>query len=111
MTDPDPSARLLAAEALKSQPDAGWLAVVRELATSEDPEVRARAARLLGPHDPAFARSVLEGLSSDDNPAIRELAAVNMSEVTSTDLTTLRGNAEERVPPDAREGRSSGSGA
>jgi HEAT repeat protein len=91
LTDPDPSARLLAADALKSQPDAGWLAVVRELATSEDPEVRGRAARLLGPHDPAFARSVLEGLSSDGNPAIREMAAMDMSEVTTTDLTTLRG--------------------
>jgi HEAT repeat protein len=91
LTDPDPSVRLLAADALKSQPDAGWLAVVRELATSEDPEVRARAARLLGPHDPAFARSVLEGLSNDDNPAIREMAAMDMSEVTTTDLTTLRG--------------------
>jgi HEAT repeat protein len=90
LTDPSPATRLLAAQALKSEPDPGWLAVVRELATAEDPEVRAGAARLLGPHDPAFARSVLDGLASDNNPAIRDLAAVNMSEVTPTDLPTLR---------------------
>ena len=90
MTDESPSTRLMAAQALASHPDGSWSAVVRELASSDDPEVRAGAARLLAPHDPAFARAVLNGLATDDNPAIRDLAALNLGDVVSSDLTELR---------------------
>lgn len=91
MTDESATTRLMAAQALASHPDGSWSSVVRELASSEDPEVRAGAARLLAAQDPAFARAVLNDLANDDNPAIRELAALDLGEVVSSDLTELRG--------------------
>ena len=91
MTDDSPAARLMAAQALASQPDGAWFAVVRELTASDDQEVRAGAARLLAPHDPSYARAILNELATSDNPAIRELAALDLGEVVSSDLTELRG--------------------
>lgn len=98
MTDPSPSARLLAAQALASHPDGSWIAVVRELAMGDDPEIRAGAARLLGPHDPEVARAVLNALATDDNPALRELAALDLGEVATSDLTALRGLMKSDAP-------------
>ena len=109
MTDPDPSTRLLAAEALKSQPDGGWLAVVRELATSEDPKCAPgppgcwalTTRRSPGRCSRAFQATTAPRFGAGGGE--HERSHVNRPDDAA-------GNAEERVPPDARKGRSPGSG-
>jgi HEAT repeat protein len=91
MADQSPATRLAAAAEMASRPDASWAGVVRDLTGAAEPEVRAEAAQLILSQDPALARTVLESLAQDPNPVIRELASKAMSELATSDLTTLRG--------------------
>jgi HEAT repeat protein len=82
--------RLVAAEAMASHPDQGWLALVRGLTSAGEPDIRLSAARLIAPHDPELARSVLESLGADSNLAIREEAGRILAAEVVSDLTALR---------------------
>jgi HEAT repeat protein len=82
--------RLVALQAMASQPDAQWQDQLRRLTGASEPEIRVGAAKLLMPHDPETARRVLDAAVSDPNPAIRELAGDLASDVPATDLRTLR---------------------
>lgn len=85
-----PVSRLIAAQAMASQPDAQWLDLVRRLTSASEPEIRVGAATLLVPHDPELARSVLEAAASDPNPAIREMAGQTAIDMSAKDLRALR---------------------
>jgi hypothetical protein len=69
-----PDARLAAAEAFVSEPDAAWAAVVEPLLQSPDALVRLKAAALLLGRTPA-AREVVASSLHDQNPVIRAEAA------------------------------------
>jgi HEAT repeat protein len=82
--------RLIAAQAMASQPDALWMDQVRRLTSAGEPEVRIGAARLIAPYDPQLARQIIDSGMADSNPAIRNMAAESLSEVLATDLKALR---------------------
>jgi HEAT repeat protein len=82
--------RLIAAQAMASQPDAAWMDHVRRLTSSAEPEVRIGAARLIAPYDPQLARQIIDSGMADSNPAIHNMAAEFLSEVVATDLGALR---------------------
>lgn len=84
------ASRLIAAQAMASQPDATWMDQVRRLTSAVEPEVRLGAARLVAPYDPQLARQVIDRGMTDSNPAIRDMAAESLSEVVATDLRALR---------------------
>jgi hypothetical protein len=87
----NPAGRLMAAQAMASQPGPEWQEHVRQLTSAAAPEVRVGAARLLLPHQPQVARPILEGAMNDPNPAIRELASESIVEVLPVaDLRLLR---------------------
>jgi hypothetical protein len=87
-----PAGRLVAAQAMASRPDAGWTALVTDLATAtSDPEIRLGAAKLIAPQNPGLAASVARELSSHDNLAVRELAGAVLAETaTGEGLAALR---------------------
>jgi HEAT repeat protein len=82
--------RLIAAQAMASQPDAQWLDLVRRLTSEAEPEVRVGAATLLVPHDPEMARKVLDEALRDGNPAIRQMVEEASLELLPADLRSLR---------------------
>jgi len=84
------ASRLIAAQAMASQPDSLWMDQVRRLTSATEPEVRIGAARLIAPHDPELARRVIDQGMADRNPAIRDMAAEALSDVVATDLRALR---------------------
>ncbi len=84
------ASRLIAAQAMASQPDATWMDQVRRLTSAAEPEVRIGAARLIAPYDPQLAKQVIDRGMSDSNPAIRDMAAESLSEMVATDLRALR---------------------
>jgi HEAT repeat protein len=84
------ASRLIAVQAMASQPDATWMDQVRRLTSADEPEVRIGAARLIAPYDPQLARQVIDRGMTDSNPAIRDMAAESLSEVVATDLRALR---------------------
>ena len=87
----NPSGRLMAIQAMASQPGPEWQAQVRQLLSADAPEVRVGAARLLLPHQPEVARPILEAAMNDQNPAIREMASETFVEgLLVTDLPALR---------------------
>lgn len=69
-----PDARLAAAEAFVSDPDASWTAVVEPLLQGPDALIRLKAATLLLDRNPAARGVVLRSLR-DQNPVIRAEAA------------------------------------
>jgi HEAT repeat protein len=86
-----PAGRLMAAQAMASQPGGEWQEAVRQLTSAPQPEVRVGAARLLLPHQPEVARRVLEAAMNDPNPAIRSMASESMVEALPVgDLRALR---------------------
>ena len=86
-----PAGRLMAAQALATQPGGEWQEMVRQLMSAPEPEVRVGAARLLLPHQPELARRVLETSMNDPNPAIREMASETLVEtLPPSDLRALR---------------------
>ena len=85
-----PQSRLIAAQAMASQPDALWMDQVRRLTSATEAEIRVGAARLIAPHDPELARRVIDQGMADRNPAVREMATEALTEVVATDLRSLR---------------------
>lgn len=69
-----PDARLAAADAFASDPDAGWMAALEPLLQAQDSLVRLKAAALLLERRPQ-AREILLELLRDQNPVIRAEAA------------------------------------
>lgn len=84
-----PALRLAAAQATRTDPDGGWLALVRDLAGDPDPDIRRQAATLLAPHDPEAARQTLLPLLDDPNRGEREAALEAYLDVTD-DFGVLR---------------------
>ena len=82
--------RLMAAQAMASQPGPEWQEQVRRLTAASEPQVRVGAARLLVPHQPELARSILEHAMNDPNPAIRDMASESFVDVVPADLRVLR---------------------
>ena len=82
--------RLMAAQAMASQPGPEWQEQVRRLTSAAEPEVRVGAARLLVPHQPELARTILESAMNDSNPAIRDMASESFVDVVPADLRVLR---------------------
>jgi len=82
--------RLAAAQATRNDPHAGWLPLVRALATESDPTIRWQAAELLAPHDPESAKAALEPLLEDANPAVREAATRSYVQAATSDFAALR---------------------
>ena len=85
-----PQSRLIAAQAMASQPDALWMDQVRRLTSATEAEIRVGAARLIAPYDPELARRVIDQGMADRNPAVREMATEALTEVVATDLRSLR---------------------
>jgi hypothetical protein len=90
--------RLMAAQAMASQPGSEWQESLRRLTTAPEPEVRVGAAKLLAPYDPETALRVLEAAASDPTPAIRDMAAEVLAEVQAGDLRALRGLLKSPSP-------------
>lgn len=82
--------RLAAAQASKSDPNGGWLTLVRSLTKDDDPQIRWQAAELIAPHDPETARATLTLLLEDANPAVREAAGRSYVQVATSDFAALR---------------------
>lgn len=74
LQSPLPDARLAAAEAFVSDPDASWTGVMEPLLQGPDALVRLKAATLLLDRNPAAREIVLRSLR-DQNPVIRAEAA------------------------------------